>query len=87
MKKALTKTKVKFPIYYYQNNIRKEGVHSRIKGNVSGIWGDVSGIRGDVSGIRGDVSEVHGDMNLCEITEKEKKEGIKIDKLIKDSTE
>jgi hypothetical protein len=44
---------------------------------VSGIWGNVSGIWGNVSGIRGNV-------DLCEITEEERRIGIKIKDLIKD---
>ena len=46
-----------------ENDIKHDGVHDRIRGDVYGIWGDVSGIRGDVFGIRGDVSGIRGDVS------------------------
>ena len=59
-----------------------KGDVSDIWGNVSGIKGDVSGIKGDVSGIWGDVSGIKGNVDLCEITEEERKIGIRIEDLI-----
>lgn len=51
----------KLEVYYYENDKKIVGVHSK-------IWGDVSGIRGNV--------------DLCEITESERKRGIAVEKLI-----
>ena len=73
MKKALKYARKS--IYYYSDGRRIEGIHSRIRGNVSGISGDVSGIRGEVSGISGDV-------DLCEISEDERKRGVAIEDLV-----
>ena len=75
MKKKLTK--VKFEVYYYENNKKILGIHKS-------IWGYVSGIRGYVSGIWGDVSGIWGDLDLCEITVEDRKVGIKIEDLIEE---
>ena len=69
-------------IYYYNGSKKIIGIHSNITGNASGIRGDVSDIRGDVSGIRGDVNGITGNIDMCEITEEERKEGIKIEDLL-----
>jgi len=82
MKKKLTK--VKFEVYYYENNKKILGIHKSIWGYVSGIRGYVSGIRGYVSGIWGDVSGIWGDLDLCEITVEDRKVGIKIEDLIEE---
>ena len=92
MKKVLTK----MVLFYTVAGVIVNGVHDRvsgdvngIRGDVSGITGDVSGIRGDVSGIRGDVSGIRGyvsgiqgDVDLSELTEEERSDGININNLI-----
>ena len=55
---------------------------SGIRGYVNGIRGDVSGIRGDVSGITGHVSDIQGDVDLSELTDEERSDGININNLI-----
>ena len=82
MKKELTKTENN--LYYYKDGKRIEGVHKDIRGNASGISGNVSGISGNVSGIRGNVSGISGNVDDCEITEEDRKKGIKISELIEE---
>lgn len=74
MKRALKK---QTNVYYYYDNYGKrvDGVHDRIRGDVSDITGDVSGIRGDVSGIWGNVDE-------CGLSEDDRKRGVRIEDLI-----
>ena len=74
MKKALRR--VIQELYFYKGDEKILGVHSKITGDIS------SGLRGDISGIRGDVTNIQGNVNLCEITEKERKKGININDLI-----
>ena len=56
---------------------------SDIRGNLSGIIGDLSGIRGNLSGIIGDLSGIIGDLTDCQLTEEDRKKGIKIEDLVK----
>ena len=92
MKKVLTK----MVLFHTVAGVIINGVHDRVSGDVSGISGDVSGIRGDVngirgdvsgiwgyvSGIRGDVSGIRGDVDLSELTDEERSDGININNLI-----
>ena len=71
MKKVLTK----MVLFHTVAGVIINGVHDRVSGDVSGITGDVSGIRGCVSGITGDV-------DLSELTDEERSDGINIDNLI-----
>ena len=82
MKKALKKINKEL---YYSNskNEKIKGIHLGISGDVSGIYGNVLGISGDISGISGDVSGISGDVDDCNITDKERKKGIRIEQLIK----
>jgi len=74
MKKLLHQ--IKREVYYYgEKGNKKNGIHNKIYGNVSEISGNVSGIYGNVNGI-------FGDINLCELTEEERKEGVKIEDLV-----
>ena len=94
MKKALKKIENK--TWYYKDGASVYGVHDKITGdasgisgdasgiwgNVSGITGDVSGITGYVSGIRGDVSGIRGDVDVCELTDEDRKNGLDIRDLL-----
>jgi len=56
-----------------------------LTGNVSGLTGNVSaGLTGDVSGLTGDVSGLTGNIDNCQITEKERKQGVNIADLVSD---
>jgi hypothetical protein len=49
---------------------------------LTGLRGDVTGLSGNVNGLRGDVSGLSGDVSDCEITDSERKNGVKIEDLI-----
>ena len=53
-----------------------------LRGNVNGLRGNVNGLRGNVTGLRGNVNGLRGDVNDCEITDSERKNGVKIEDLI-----
>ncbi len=53
-----------------------QGDCSGLWGNCSGLWGDCSGLRGDCSGLRGNCSGLQGDLDQCEITDKEREQGL-----------
>ena len=64
------------------------GLHGNISGllhgNISGIYGNISsGLCGNISGIYGDCTDIFGDLDLCELTEEERKQGVKISDLLK----
>ena len=89
MKRMLQKQKA--GLYYYEQGIRRIGVHSKITGDISGLRGDITGLtgdisaglRGDISGLRGDITlNIEGNIDLCEITEKERQQGVNIEDLI-----
>ena len=70
-------------VYHIVNDVRVNGPHKNIRGDVNGLSGDVSGIRGNVSGIIGDVSGISGDVDEAELSEEERKNGVPIFYLIK----
>ncbi len=51
---------------------------SYIRGNLTGISGDLTGIRGNLTGISGDLDD-------CEISTKDRENGINIEDLIEES--
>lgn len=53
------------------------GVHAGIIGTIS------PDLTGNVSGLRGDVSGIIGDLDACELTPKERKQGVEIRGLVK----
>jgi len=57
---------------------------SGLRGEVSQyLRGDVSGLRGDVTGLSGDVPpRQYGNVDDCELTDRERKAGVKISDLI-----
>ena len=55
-------------LYHCEQRERKTGVHPGLHGDCSGIWGDCTGL--------------HGDLDECEITDNDRKTGIKIESLI-----
>lgn len=62
-------------VYHFVDGKRVDGVHSRLRGYVTGLSGDVSGLSGDVSGLRGDVDS-------CEITAAEREAGVRVEDLV-----
>jgi hypothetical protein len=69
MKKMLTKGYSKI-FYYYEDENR--------------IYGAPPSVSGNLSGISGDLSRISGNLDLCEITDEERKAGINIEELIID---
>ena len=67
MKRSLIKDEV---------DLKITGMHAGIKGSVS-IF-----LSGDVSCLRGNVTGLSGNVNDCEITDSERKNGVKIEDLI-----
>jgi hypothetical protein len=62
-------------VYHFVDGVRVEGIHKKLRGDVTGLRGDVTGLRGDVTGLRGDVDD-------CELTTLDRKKGINIMDLI-----
>lgn len=66
------------------------GDASAIKGNPDKLYGtinvnakgDWSGLTGDVTGIEGDATALRGNLDLCQITDQERQNGIDIKDLI-----
>jgi len=59
------------------------GDFSNLWGDISGLTGNISsGLTGDISGLTGDISDLWGNLDNCEITDEERKNGIKITDLI-----
>ena len=48
-----------------------------------GYWGNLSDVSGDLSDVWGDLSNVSGNISDCEITDDDRKNGIKVEDLIK----
>ena len=88
MKKMLTKANRE--TWYFVDGVRVDGVPSGIIGGLTGIRGDLSGVTGNLTGIRGNLTGITGNLtgirgclDDCKITDKERKKGIDILKLIK----
>ena len=75
-----TLTKVHVPLTGDLSGLR--GNVTDLRGDVTGLWGDVSGLRGNVTGLRGDVSGLRGDVDRCELTDRDRVEGIDMTRLI-----
>ena len=88
MKKALTKN-TKKKCWYFVEGEKIYGVHPILWGDVTDLWGDVtdlsgdaSDLWGDVTGLRGNVTGLSGDVNYCEISDKEREEGVDVSVLV-----
>jgi hypothetical protein len=53
-----------------------------VRGDLTCVWGDLSGMRGDMTGVYGDLTGVLGDIDLCAITDDDRKRKVDIDDLI-----
>ena len=94
MKKALKK--IEYRVCHIKDGVRIEGVHSDLRGNVSGLIGDVSNLSGYVSGLRGDVSGLsgyvsgligyvsglRGDIDSCKLTDEDRARGVDVSELL-----
>ena len=67
---------------------------SRVSGDLSGVWGnlsrvsgDLSGVSGDLSGVWGNLSRVRGNLDKAELTDDERKAGIRVADLLEESSE
>ena len=69
MKANLIKRKEE-ELYYFKDGKKQQGKNPNM--------------RGDCSRLSGDCTELSGDLDDCEITEKERKEGIDISRLLKE---
>jgi hypothetical protein len=84
-------------LYYFDfSGGQIEGKKQNMIGDCSGIWGDCTGLSGDCSelhgdcskligncsGIFGDCSGIRGNLDLCDITQDERKKGVHIHDLI-----
>ena len=55
-----------------------------VYGDISGVYGVISGdLYGDITGVYGPATSCIGDIDICELTEEERKNGVNIDDLIK----
>lgn len=60
-------TKQPNPLHHFVNDLRVEGPHNKVTGDVSNIYGDCTNIRGDVSNICGDVTGFGGDVSKVSV--------------------
>ena len=51
-------------------------------GDLIGVCGDLTGVCGDLTGVCGDLIGVQGNLDKCEITDKDRQQGIDINDLI-----
>ena len=58
-----------------------------LSGYCTGLEGDCTGLSGDCTGVNGDCTGLSGDLDLCEITNDERKHGVKVEDLIFKSEE
>lgn len=93
MKKVLTKTK---ELFYYSDGKRVEGPNPNMSGDCTGLWGNCTGLWGDCTrlwgycsglsgccgGLWGYCSGLEGNLDAAQLTEKERREGVKITELI-----
>ena len=55
---------------------------SGVYGDLTGVCGDLTGVCGDLTGVCGDLIGVQGNLDKCEITDKDRQQGIDINDLI-----
>jgi len=80
MEKKLKRVNQK--VYYIKAGIKIIGVPDCISGDLSDIRGDLTGISGDLTDISGDLSGIRGNLTDCNISDKERVKGIRIEDLI-----
>jgi hypothetical protein len=81
MKRALI-SKNQSGIYYIVDGKKVYGSPADLRGDVGGLSGNVSRLSGEVSGLSGNVSGLRGDVDLCEITESDRANGVSIIDLV-----
>jgi len=81
--------KQKCSCWYFVEGNKLFGIHSDLRGNVTGLSGDVTGLsgyvnglRGDVTGLRGEVTGLRGNVNECKLSDNDRDAGIDIQKLV-----
>lgn len=53
-----------------------------VRGNLTRAYGDLTGVSGNLTGVYGDLSGVSGNLDECEISDEDRKKGIRIEDLI-----
>ena len=76
MKKALRRTTSR--CWHFVDNLRVDGCHARLRGDVSGLRGNVSGLSGNVSGLSGNVSGLWGNVDDCGLSDHDRAAGINV---------
>ena len=56
---------------------------SNLSGYCTGLSGDCSGLSGDCTGLSGYCTSLSGDLDMCEVSNEERKKGMKITELVK----
>jgi len=88
--------KQKCSCWYFVEGNKLFGIHSDLRGNVTGLSGYVTGLSGDVTGLRGnvtglsgyvsglsgDVTGLSGNVNECKLSDNDRDAGIDIQKLV-----
>jgi len=87
MKRALRKNK--FPIFYYKDGKKYDEVPSDVRGDLTGVRGYLTGVRGYLTGVRGYLTGVRGYLtgvegylDDCELSDEDRKNGVRISDLI-----
>ena len=81
-------------IYYFEGDKKIKGAPSGVSGNLTDVRGDLTGVSGNLTGVWGDLTDVRGnltgvcgDLSDCDITDKDRREGIDISVLIREDAE
>jgi hypothetical protein len=86
---ALQKLESASLLYYYIGEMRAFGQNPMLRGECSllvgdctKLYGDGSGLSGLCTGLHGDCTGIRGNLDKCEITDKERSEGVDIRSLV-----
>ena len=76
-------------IFHYQEGKKIAGPPSGVSGDLTGVRGNLTGVRGDLAGVRGDLTwvrgnltGVRGNLDMCDLTDAERRCGVSVDDLI-----
>lgn len=88
MKKALKKITKK--LYYYKNGLKiivesSSDLPNNLYGDISGLHGYISSdLHGYITGLYGCITGLRGCIDKCDLTNEERKKGVKIEDLVND---
>jgi len=70
-------------LYHYAKGKRQSGKNIQMYGDCTGLRGDCTYLYGDCTGLYGNCTGLYGDLDVAELTDEERQNGVSIKLFIK----